>query len=389
MTQLEFVQTHLDAADLSRLLLSAHRYPTVDVPAAVAQIEALRKVRDKVPDWYDPAFQMPPKLSVEQASSAVAAAYKTSLLQGKTLVDLTGGMGVDSYYWSKVFDTVHYVEQQSELVAAARHNFERLGAKHIQCHHADSQEWLTQRPDARFDAIYLDPARRDNLQRKIAQLTDCQPNIIALLPRLWQYTDTVLLKTAPLLDIEMAITELGSVVQVWVVAVQNEVKEVLYLLQPEGAADPVIKAVNLGTRDQEFQRTQKNERTTDVPYGPPAVYLYEPNAAVLKAGAFRTFGAQYGLTKLHAHTHVYTSEALVPDVPGRTFKIVAICKYQKQAVAAWVPDGAANVTTRNFPDPVASVRKKLALRDGGNAYLFAVTLQDGQLAIIVTEKIEA
>jgi hypothetical protein len=388
VNQLEFIRQHLEHTDLPRLLLSAHRYPEVDVPAAVAQIEALRKVRDKIPAWYDPTLQMPPRLSVEQASSALAAEFKTRFFEGKKMADLTGGMGVDSFFWAKKYAEVHYVEQDERLVAAAQYNFERLGATNVRCHHATAQEFLARGASRDFDLIYLDPARRDQQQRKIFQLADCQPDVVTLIPQLMARGQQVLLKTAPLLDLDLAVRQLGRVARIWVVALDGECKEVLYHLTDAPPADPPIVAVDLGRQEVQFELSVAIERAAEVVYAAPQAWLYEPNAALLKAGAFRSFAQHYGLAKLHVNTHLYTSDERVEGVAGRTFRVRAVCRYDRKAVLAALGGVArANVATRNFPDSVAHIRQKLGLADGGDTYLFAATLADGTRAIVIGEKV--
>jgi THUMP domain-like len=387
--QTAFVTAHIDAPDLTKLLLSANRFPQVDVRAAVEQIKALRSIKEKIPEWFDYQLVMPPAVSVEQASSALTAQYKMSLLSGQRLADLTGGMGVDSYYASKVFDEVVYVEQQAHLVEAARHNFTHLGVANIQCVHASAADWLASQPDNSLSIIYLDPARRDDKARRTHAWTDCQPDVVALMPELLRCAPRVLIKASPMLDITLSVQQLGKVEQVWVVAVDNEVKEVLYLIDSASSeADPPIVAVDLGRRaSAQFQRTQQSEHDAHVHYGPPGKYLYEPNAAVLKAGGFRSFAAHYGLRKLHANTHLYTSDTWVEAVPGRAFCVRATCKYDRKEAHANVPDGYAHIATRNFPDTTEAVRKKLGFRDGGTTYLFAATGHDGKLLLLICDKI--
>jgi 16S rRNA G966 N2-methylase RsmD len=381
-----FIEAHLDA-DPARLLLSAHRWPDIPVAYAASQIEALKKIKTKLPDWYRTDLVMPPKLSVEQSSSATTGAYKAQLVKGQRMADLTGGMGVDTYYLSTSFEAVDYVERQEALVAAARHNFSIFGRVHIHCHQADAMDFLDQ-IKVPYDLIYLDPARRDEAQKKVFHLTDCEPNVVNLQNQLLLKAKQVLVKNAPLLDISQAIQQLPQVTKVWVVAVANEVKELLLLLEPVPIHHPIeVTAVNLQSQQPDFTIVWGAEAAQSVHYSLPLEYLYEPNAAIMKMGAFRTFAAEFGLHKLHANSHLFTADRLLKDIPGRIFQVEAVVKYDKKAVRAVLDPAQANIATRNFPDSPDVVRQRLQLTDGGDHYLFATTLMDNSRRILVTKKV--
>ncbi|MCB0533693.1 MAG: RsmD family RNA methyltransferase [Lewinellaceae bacterium] len=369
----QFIQDHLQD-DLHRLLLSASRYPDVQVPVAVAQIEAFRKIREKVPSWFRFDLIMPPVRSVEQASSEETARFKTGLFSGNSMADLTGGMGIDSWFFSRQFNQVVYVEQQPQLVENARHNFDVLEARNINVLAADSAFFLKQ-TDLHFDLIYLDPGRRHELKGKVFQLADCAPNILEIKTELLNTSDRVLLKTAPMLDIFQAVEQIGLVSRIWVVSVAGECKEVLYLLEKKApATDEIpIEVVCLGGGAPGFQFTRAEEQAAQPAFSMPQQFVYEPDAAVLKAGAFKSFAMRFGLAKLHPNTHLYTSQTLVPNVPGRAFHVEAVLKYDRKALHEVLPDGQANLATRNFPDSVVQMRKKLGVRDGGDYYVFGVT----------------
>lgn len=382
----KFILDHFND-DLPRLLLSAHRYPGIPVREAVAQIEALRKIRTKIPSWFRFDLNCPPLLSVEQASSEQTARFKAGLFSGKRMADLTGGMGVDAYFYAQHFDRVFYVEQNPELAVRARHNFAVLGATNIDVA-AEEAEVFLQHHTEPFDLLYLDPARRDGRQRRVFRLDDCQPNILSIKELLLKRASKVLIKTAPLLDLHQAAEQLGAVSHIWVVSVDNEVREVLYLLEkPASGALPShpdipVEAVSLGLSVRTFVFTRADEQAATPDYSTPLRYLYEPDAAILKAGAFRIFARRFGLAKLHPNTHLYTSERLVADIPARVFAIDAVLKYERKAVGAAIPSGRANVAARNFPDSVEAMRKKLALADGGDVYMFGATDIDGPKLVV-------
>ncbi|MGB3777685.1 MAG: class I SAM-dependent methyltransferase [Tunicatimonas sp.] len=374
--------------DPHQLALQAHRYPDLPIPAIAEQLQARRKAQPKLPEWWaTEGLIFPPTLSMEQCSSEAMARYKSSLLRGQRLVDLTGGAGVDTYYLSQSFAQTDYVEQNEGLANLAQHNFSVLGASSVRVHAVTAEAFLNNLSEP-VDVIYLDPARRDAQARRVFQLADSTPDVLALQDELLTKATNVLLKTAPLLDIQATLQVLKNVSQVHVVAVRNEVKEVLYRMEQRPTSEPQITAVNLqSSADEPFSFLRSEETQAEVTYAEPMTYLYEPHAALMKAGAFKLIGQRFGLSKLHPNTHLYTSNQLVQHFPGRAFRCQAVVPYQKKAVRKQLSDAKANIAARNFPNPVATVRKKLGLDDGGDAYLFAVRLANEQLRIIVTAKV--
>ncbi|RSK46085.1 THUMP-like domain-containing protein [Hymenobacter perfusus] len=385
----QYVAEHLHD-DPATLALQARRHPHLPVPELIRQIQARQKARAKIPAWAEnPDLVFPPTLSVEQASSARTAAFKATLVQGQRLADLTGGFGVDVAHFAAAVAEVHYVERNAALAEVVRYNLNQLNIRNVQCHTGDAVQFLRSTPDT-FDWLYLDPARRDTAAKKIFRLQDCEPDILRLLPLLLHKSRSVLLKTSPMLDIELAIQELRQVRRLWVVAVDNECKEVLYELGPEPAVDPERYTVNLlrTGQQQEFRLNRAREGRAVARYAEPQQYLYEPNVAVLKAGAFKSIGTAFELLKLHQHSHLYTSDTLRPDFPGRTFRIRAVEKYDGAALRAHLgPEVRAHVTTRNFPDSVAEFRHRTGIREGGELYIFATTNLEGKLMALVCDKL--
>jgi 16S rRNA G966 N2-methylase RsmD len=383
-----YVATHLHD-DPAHLALQARRHPGLPVPELVRQIQARQKARVKLPDWADnPDLVFPPALSVEQASSARTAAFKAGLVDGQRLADLTGGFGADTAHFAARVAHVDYVERDAQLALVVDYNLRQLGITNVTVHNGDARAFLAASPDA-FDWIYLDPARRDTASRKIFRLQDCEPDVVKLLPLLLEKAGRILLKTSPMLDIEQAILELGHVRRLWVLAVDNECKEVLYELSAEPAVDPERYAINL-RRDgsqQEFRVNRAREARALPRYAEAQQYLYEPNAAILKAGAFRSIGTAFELLKLHQHSHLYTSDTLRTDFPGRIFRVRAVEKADATALKAHLgPEARAHVTTRNFPDSVADFRRRTGIREGGDIYLFATTDLRGRPMVLVCEK---
>lgn len=382
----QFIRDH-ENHDPFQLILQAKKYPDLPIKAIAAQIRARQKAKTKLPAWYHtPGIIFPSILALEQCSSEATARYKSSLIAGKRLVDLTGGAGVDTYYMSRHFDQTDYIEQNETLTAVTRHNFQILQAHNMHVHTTQAETFL-QNLSQQVDCIYVDPARRGDQAQKVYKLEDCTPNVIDLKGLLIAKATSVLIKTSPMLDIEAAVHALQYVAKVFVVALHNECKEVLYLLNPEACQDPEITAVNLQHADRQILSFTKNAETTaEVAYSQPLRYLYEPNAAILKAGAFKSVAKLYGVFKLHPHTHLYTSDQLIPDFPGRIFSCEAVTAYNKRDVRAYLPGGKANISTRNFPNTVQEARKKLGLADGGEYYLFLSVIA-GKPRVMITTKV--
>jgi hypothetical protein len=383
---LQWIKEH-ETWEPAQLMLQAHRFPDIPVREAVAQIQARQKVKHKLPDWYEKeGLLYPPSLSVEQASSTETGLYKARLLKGKTMADLTGGMGVDTFYLSRNFEKAFYVEQQEVLCLFAAHNFNELGVTHVHVVNKTAEEFIQQ--ISALDAIYLDPARRGTGNQKLYKLADCQPDITHLLPLLWKKTDTILLKAAPMLDIQQGLSELQGVQEVHVVAVKNEVKELLFLLKKDFAGEPQIKAVNLSpTAEQLFEFRLKEEQAAAADFAAPQAYLYEPHAALMKAGSFKLIAQHYGLHKLHPNSHLYTSANLVAGFPGRSFQILHTGKPDMKLLRKYFPEGQALISSRNHPLSVQQLSKKLGLKEGGGRYLFATTFINDKPGILILDKI--
>lgn len=384
-----FIRDHANH-DPFALSLQAKKYPHLPIQAIAEQIGARQKARQKLPEWHQTqSIVFPPGISIEQSSSERTAKYKSTLVNGHQLIDLTGGMGVDTYYLSQNFAETHYVEQNAELAIITQHNFSVLGKKNIQVHNTAAEHFLQNWPQ-KADVIYLDPDRRPAHGQKTFSLADASPNVLDLLHELLQKANTILIKTSPLLDIDLAIRSLRFVDKVFVVAVDNECKEVLYGLQAGENDNPEISTVNLSSKGkavQEFSFTRQQEETTSASFSEPLRYLYEPNAAVLKAGAFKMIASHYALLKLHPNSHLYTSDTLVSSFPGRTFVITHVANYDKKTLRKLLPTPQANISIRNFPDSVQKIRKKTGLKEGGKTYIFATIADQNKPILLITEKL--
>lgn len=390
---LRFVDAHKDD-DTDRLLLSAKRYPEVDMPLAVDQIMARRKVRDKLPAWWaNKKVFYPSRVSAEQCSGELAAAYKQALVsEGMRMCDLTGGLGVDSYFFSRKVDSLVYLERFASYCEAARHNFEVLGADNIEVVNGDSLSSLEGRGP--FDVLYIDPARRGEGNKRVFALRDCEPDLTALLPGLFAYAPRVVAKISPMADIHQTLALLPWTWEVHVVSVRNECKELLFRMDKERLADtgnPRIVCANLGSDQALFTFTPaEEERSSSRVSGVVGTYLYEPNTSLLKAGAFKVIASRFGLSKLHVSSHLYTADKVVPDFPGRSFRVEEVIPFKDKnckSLSRRLP--RANITTRNFPLSVAELRKRTGIADGGEDYLFATTLEGAGKVLVRTFKMGA
>ena len=373
-------------SDSTALVLKGITFEDVSTLELVEQIEAKSKSEKKLPTWFKlDQIYYPNKLNIEQTSSEVTANYKSQLIGGKTLIDLTGGFGVDCYYYSKKFEQVTYCEVSPELQKIVKHNFEILNIQNVSILNQDGIGYLKDQ-SARYDWIYVDPSRRHEQKGKVFFLKDCLPNIPEHLSVLWSRSKQIMIKTSPLLDITSGIGELQYVKSIHVLAVNNEVKELLWILEYGFTAPVKIYTANLKTHSTEnFDFYLDQESETVVDYSEPLQYLYEPNSAILKSGGFNTLVSNFNVKKLHKHSHLYTS-TVQTDFPGRKFIIEKSLPYNKKKIKD-LQITKANITTRNFPDTVADLRKIFKIKDGGSQYLFFTTNPNNEKIVIICTKV--
>jgi hypothetical protein len=374
-------------ADSSKLALQKNPFPEVNWIAILNQIAAKTKAKDKLPTFFKTENLIyPSKISVEQTSSEKTAIYKASIVSGDTLIDLTGGFGVDDLYFSKVMKNVIHCEIEEELSNLVQHNFEVLGIQNIQCELGDSYSYL-EKTNSKYDWIYIDPSRRNDTKGKVFMLKDCLPNVPELLPFYFTKTDNILIKTAPILDISAGLLELSNVKRIHIIAVDNEVKELIWELSKSFSGATTIKTINSTSEKSEEFSFELNSNIQFPNYDLPIKYLYEPNSAIMKSGGFDEIGIQYQLDKLHQHSHLYTSEKKI-DFPGRVFEIQEVISYTKREMKSFLENKKANITTRNFPDSVEEIRKKWKIKDGGNVYCFFTTDMNNHKIVLICTKIK-
>lgn len=379
---IDFVTAH-EHEDTARLLLAAARYPSVDMPAAVQQIEGRRTAREKWPSLLAcDDFLYPPRLNREQASSEATARHKAAILAAdaplQTVADLTGGMGVDALAFAAVAAEVHYAERNEQLCSLMEHNSKALGLENISVHRGDSLEWLAS--DGRhFDILFVDPARRAATGRKVAAFEDCEPDILQHLVLLRSRCRWLMVKASPMIDIDLACRQLGSVAAVHVVSVRGECKEVLFVCCGADAVappEPVIRCAALPAVAAAVPPFTRSEEAAAAPRYGDAVgsYLYEPDAALMKAGPFNLICQWMNLEKLAPNTHLYTADRLVDAFPGRTFRVLQEIKPSRKSVAEAIPGGKAHVVTRNYPVEAAALQRQLGLKEGGDLFVVAATV---------------
>ena len=379
----DFIQENLKS-DTTKLILKGSPFSDVSIQELATQIVSKQKCEKKLPTWFQTEnIYYPPKLNIEQTSSEITANYKSNLVSGNSIIDITGGLGVDCFSFSKQFQHVTHCEINEELSKIALHNFQKLSADNIRTVKGSGLEYLKHTSDT-FDCIYIDPSRRNDIKGKVFLLEDCEPNVPEHIDFLFQKSKTILIKTSPILDLSSVLNELNFVKEIHIVAVQNEVKELLFLLEKSYVGDISLKTINfLKGHQQEFEFTFPSNKQSQ--YGLPQKFLYEPNSAILKSGGFHEITHQLNVQKLHQHSHLYTSQELI-KFPGRVFEILDVLPFDKKHIKKRVQNRKANITTRNFPKTVQQIRKELKIKDGGNDYIFFTTNLDNQLISIFCKK---
>lgn len=381
----QYIQQHLDCK-IQDLAFKKSPFKELSNTLIINQIACKQKAKNKLPLWFKtPGIIYFTTLSIEQTSSEALAKYKADLIEPNTrLIDLTGGFGIDTYYFAQKASQVTHCELQDSLSQIAHHNFNALQANNITTIVGDSLTYLNQ-DNQHWDYIFVDPYRRDDNKNKVFLLSDCAPNVVQHLDFLLSKANTILIKTSPVLDITAGYNELKNVKQVHCVAHLGEVKELLWVIEKNYQGPIELFAANILKQTTQVYKSIFLQQANPTYATRVQQYLYEPNAAVLKTGAFDKICMDFDVHKLHKHSHLYTSDKIV-DFPGRAFKVVAVYPYDKAHAKQFLSQSQANVTTRNFPLKVEQIRKKWKIKDGGDNYLFFTTLIDEQKVFIVTQK---
>jgi hypothetical protein len=379
----DFINQNI-SANITQLALQKNPFPETNWTLILQQIAAKQKATTKLPSWFKtPNIYYPSKVSVEQTSSEKTARYKSDLIAGNSLLDLSGGFGVDDFYFAQRFDQVIHCEIEATLSEIVQHNFKQMGVSNIDCVSGDSEISLTNLNKS-FDWLYIDPSRRNEAKGKVFMLKDCLPNVPEKLDFYYRFTSNLMIKTAPILDITAGLSELQNVKAIHIVALENEVKELLWIIEKDWIGNPKITTINLTKEKTETFSFEWNSVAV-AEYSEPRTYLYEPNAAIMKSGGFDWISAQFKLKKLHPHSHLYTSDTLI-EFPGRVFAIDQIVPYNKTKMKL-LGNQKANITIRNFPDTVENIRKKWKINDGGNCYSFFTTDMNNHKIVLLCSKL--
>ncbi|WP_276361943.1 hypothetical protein [Daejeonella sp. H1SJ63] len=380
-----FINDNLDT-DIPKLSLRKSPFASVSSTELAVQIDSKKRCENKLPTWFKTkGIYYPPKLAIEQCSSELAAAYKADLINGEDIIDLTGGFGVDSYYFALKAGNVSHCEINPELSEISKHNSKKLGVK-INYLNTDGIAYLRTNKH-QFDTIYIDPSRRI-ANKKVFLLKDCEPDVISNLQLLSERCRLLMIKTAPLLDIQSGIHELKAVSSVHVISIRNECKELLFLINNgETSADPIITCSFPATYEgSTYSFRISDEKNYEIrQYSRPLEYVYEPDVALLKAGCFKLITRDFALFKIHQHTHLYTSAELNRSFPGRIFKLKNVWEYGR-----FIKENSirkANIITRNFPSNPEELKKKLKINDGGDEYILFCTGPDNNRIVIQCTRI--
>ena len=388
----DFIHEHIND-DTAELLLAARKYPDIDVPFVVEQIEARRRLKGKLPEWYENKdIIMGGRVPAEQCSSELTARYKQSIVKGESLCDMTGGMGVDFWYMSEGKERAIYTERNEELCSIAKHNFQVLQTLRpeyvIRC--GDGREL----PIPSVDIIYLDPARRAGDGSRVYAMEDCEPNIVEWQDELLKHAKMVLVKLSPMVDLTDVLRKLKGVKELHIVGVKNECKEVLVKAH---ALDDSVCAGCVEVHCVDFLTSGKIEYVfsllggMEIPLidGEVKRYLYEPDVTLMKAGAFGSLCARYPVWQLDVDTHLMTSDEWIPEFPGRVFEVEEMIPFSSKVLKRLKKEiPQANIAVRNFVMTADELRKKTGIKDGGEVYLFGAKVKDmGQMLLICRKKV--
>lgn len=367
------------------MLRHTGRYEPEILRLIASQLDYLRTIEKKVPSWYTNGKTLSHAgINLEQSSSELTARYKAAYVNGKNGLDLTGGLGVDSWFLAQKFEHFTHNEPDAALSEVVRHNFEVLGARNVAFTRFPAEQYPW--PGVRYDWVYLDPSRRSQVNQKLILPEDCLPDLPSLRNTILDHSAAIMVKYSPMLDIKLALSHLQTAHEVLILAEKNEVKELVFILRSTPLPHPQIRCVNLGTSQPEFIFTFEEEKNTTPRYSMPLSYLYEPHAALLKAGAFNSACSRFDLFKIAPNSHLYTSESLFQQFPGRIMKIRHVTNFDKNRLNEIVPSRQANIICRNFPLKPEEVRKKLRWKDGGDTYLYMTEDRNRKKIAVVAGK---
>jgi 16S rRNA G966 N2-methylase RsmD len=370
------IQNYIDAnlhADLHSLLLKKSPFPEVSMQEIVQQIKGKQVAQKKFPFLLKKEIVFPPQLSLEQSSSEKTAFYKSQILNGKKFIDLTSGFGIDAYYFSENFGEITLIEQNTELLKIVEHNWSILDKK-ANFINQKLEDFLNENTE-NFDVIYLDPARRDNQKNKVFLLEDLSPNILEIQEKLLSISKQVVIKLSPLIDLKYLISVLKNILRIDIIAVKNDVKEVVVFLSNENSGKIKCHCINLESEESEFIFEFGSEENAHAEFSEPEKFIYIPNNTILKGGIFNLISEKFNLKKLHPNTHIYTSENKINAFPGRIFEMEVIDSKQIKKKEQF------NIISKNYPLKPEDIKKKYGLKDGGNDYLIFTQSKKGKIIL--------
>lgn len=369
----DYINANLNT-DLHSLLLKKSPFEIVSIQEIVQQIKGKKVADKKFPFLQKEGVIFPPNLNLEQASSQSTAEYKAKTLTGKSFLDLTCGFGIDAYFLSQNFENITLIEQNEVLIKIVQHNWGILG-RNAQFINQNLEQFLKENSQ-QFDVIYLDPARRDLQLKKKFLLEDLSPNLLEIQDQLNQIGSKIIFKLSPLIDISYLISVLKNIEEIQIIAVKNDVKELLVIINPKKDSSEIIcSCINLESQEMSFQFNWEKEKSIKAEFSEPLNYLYIPNNAILKSGAFNGISKSFNIKKLHPNTHFYTSEQKVDNFPGRTLNIEVIDAKQIEKNSKY------NIISKNHPLTPDDIKKKYKIKDGGNHYLIFTQSQNGKLIL--------
>ncbi|MBB6370205.1 hypothetical protein HNP36_001258 [Chryseobacterium shigense] len=339
----------------------------------VQQIKGKQTARKKFPFLLKEGIIFPPQLNLEQSSSESTAHYKSEILKGNKFIDLTSGFGIDAYYLSQNFNEVTLVEQNPELLNIVEHNWGILNRK-ASFINQNLEDFLSANKEY-FDAIYLDPARRDQNKNKVFLLEDLSPDILQIREKLLSTADQVVVKLSPLIDLKYLISVLPGIFRIEIIAVKNDVKEAVIFLSEEKREGIMVNCTNLESGESVFTFTFGDEENAGAVYAEPEKFIYIPNNSILKAGVFNLLSERFGLKKLHPNTHIYTSDQKVSNFPGRIFEMESIESKQVKKKEQF------NIISKNYPLKPDEIKKKYGIKDGGESYLIFTQSKKGKIIL--------
>lgn len=370
------VQNYIHAnlkTDLHALLLKKSPFPEVSMQEIVQQIKGKQVAEKKFPFLLKEGIIFPPQLNMEQSSSEKTALYKSQILKGKKFIDLTSGFGIDAYYLSQNFEDITLIEQNTELLEIVEHNWNILEKK-ARFINQKLEDFLNENQE-NFDTVYLDPARRDQNKNKVFLLEDLSPNILEIQGKLLSISEQVIIKLSPLIDLKYLISVLPNIFRLDIIALKNDVKEVVVFLSKENKKGMICNCVNLESGESAFTFTFGEEENAQSEYSEPQKFIYIPNNTILKAGIFNLISEKFGVKKLHPNTHIYTSPEKITEFPGRIFEMETVDSKKIKKKEQY------NIISKNYPLKPEEIKKKYGLKDGGNDYLIFTQSKKGKIIL--------